>query len=52
MKNNKTFEEQIANYVRELGGNDVDVELILEDVEESGFTTMEEVKKHIDNYYL
>lgn len=46
-----SFKQEIASYIISLGGNNEDIEQIIDEVKESGFTTMEEVKAHIDNYY-
>lgn len=46
------FLEEIKNYVLSIGGNNEDVEQITEEVITNDYTTMEEVKKHIENYYL
>ena len=43
--------KEISDYILSKGGNEVDVEVILEDVRENGFTTMEQVKEHVENYY-
>jgi len=45
------FKQEITSYIISLGGNNEDIEQIIEEIEESGYTTMEEVKTHIDNYY-
>lgn len=34
-----------------MGGNEFDIEQITEEIKESGYTTMKEVKFHLDNYY-
>jgi len=45
------LEREIINYVISIGGNEVDVEQIFDEVVVNGYTTMEQVKEHIDNYY-
>lgn len=35
-----------------MGGNGADVEQIIEEIKESGYTTIEEVKSHLENYYM
>ena len=35
-----------------MGGNGADVEQITEEIKESGYTTIEEVKSHLENYYI
>lgn len=35
-----------------MGGNEVDIEQITEEIKESGYTTIEEVKLHMENYYM
>ena len=51
MKTMTTLEQQIEKYIKSIGGNQQDVEQILDEVKESGYTTMEQVKAHIENYY-
>ena len=34
------------------GGNVADVEQITEEIKENGYTTIEEVKSHLENYYM
>ena len=45
------MEKEIEKYVLSIGGNEQDVEQILDEVRESGYTTMDEVIAHIENYY-
>jgi len=45
------FKQEITSYIISLGGNNEDVEQIIDEIVESGYTTMEEVKAHIENYY-
>ena len=48
--------EELLKYAEELiisvGGNEEDVEQIIEEIIESGYTTKEEVDSHLENYYL
>lgn len=45
------MKKEITRYIKSIGGNDADVEQILEEVEANGYNTMEQVMAHIDNYY-
>ena len=45
------LKQEITSYIIFIGGNSEDVEQITDEIIESGYTTMEEVKIHIDNYY-
>lgn len=49
--NENSFKQEIASYIISLGGNNEDIEQIIDEITESGYTTMEEVKAHIDNCY-
>ena len=48
--------EEILKYTEDLilslGGNKYDIEQITEEIKESGYTTKEKVKAHLENYYL
>lgn len=35
-----------------MGGNEADIEQITEEIKENGYTTIEEVKSHLENYYM
>ena len=47
--------EDILKYAKEIvlsnGGNEVDIEQITDEIKESKYTTIEEVKSHLENYY-
>jgi hypothetical protein len=34
------------------GGNETDIEQITEEIKQCGYTTIEQVKFHLENYYL
>ena len=48
--------EDILKYAEKLillmGGNEADIEQITDEIKESGYTTIEEVKSHLENYYM
>lgn len=48
--------ENIFKYAEEIilsiGGNEADIDQITEEIKESGYTTIEEVKSHFENYYM
>lgn len=47
--------EDILKYAEEMilsmGGNEADVEQITDEIKANGYTTIEEVKSHLENYY-
>ena len=49
MKNILEYAEEI---ILSMGGNEADVEQITDEIKESGYTTIEEVKSHLENYYM
>lgn len=49
MKNIIEYAKQI---IRSIGGNEEDVDQILDEIKENEYTTIEEVKSHLENYYL
>lgn len=49
MKDILKYTEEI---ILSMGGNEFDVEQITEEIKESGYTTIEEVKSHLENYYM
>ena len=44
--------EYAEDIILSMGGNEVDIEQIIEEIKESGYTTIEEVKSHLENYYM
>ena len=48
--------EDILKYAEEIilsmGGNVADIKQITDEIKESGYTTIEEVKSHLENYYM
>ena len=46
------LKKEIEVYIQSIGGNEADIEQITEEIEILKYTTMEEVKAHIENYYL
>ena len=44
--------EYIKRIVLSMGGNEEDIDQILDEINENGYTTIEEVKSHLENYYL
>ena len=48
--------EDIFKYAEEIilsmGGNAADIAQITDEIKESGYTTIEEVKSHLENYYM
>lgn len=44
--------EYIKRIVFSMGGNKEDIDQILDEINENGCTTFEEVKSHLENYYL
>ena len=48
--------ENIIEYAKQIicsmGGNEEDVDQILDEIKENGYTMIEEVKSHLENYYL
>lgn len=48
--------ENILKYAEEvilsMGGNEADIEQIIDEIKESGYTTIEEIRVHIENYYM
>lgn len=44
--------EYTKRIVLSMGGNEEDIDQILDEIKENGYTTIEEVKSHLDNYYL
>lgn len=48
--------EDIFKYAEEIilsmGGNEADIEQITDEIKQSGYTTIEEVKSHLENYYM
>ena len=48
--------EAILKYAEEMiismGGNEADIEQITDESKENGYTTIEEVKAHLENYYM
>lgn len=48
--------EKLFEYAEEvilsMGGNEADIKQITEEIKESGYTTIEEVKSHLENYYI
>lgn len=53
---NANERKQLLAYAEEIilsmGGNEADIEQITEEIKESGYTTIEEVKSHLENYYI
>lgn len=51
----KGIDVELLNQTKELifamGGNEADVDQITDEIIGSGYTTIEEVKAHLDNYY-
>ena len=50
----KTMEkifEYTEDIILSMGGNGEYVEQITEEIKENGYTTIEEVKSHLENYY-
>ena len=47
--------ENILKYAEDIiismGGNNVDIEQITEEIRDCGYTTIEEVKSYLNNYY-
>ena len=52
----KGIDIDLLNHAKEIilsmGGNDADIEQITEEIINSGYTTIEEVKFHLENYYM
>lgn len=48
----KTLVEQTIEYIKNIGGDGYLIDQILDEVEENGYTNMEQVKAHVENYYL
>lgn len=44
--------EKTKSLVLSLGGNDADVEQILDEVKEAGYTSLNDIKQHLKNYYV
>lgn len=48
--------EKLFEYAEEIilsmGGNEADIEQITEEIKANGYTTIEEVKSHLENYYI
>ena len=43
--------EYAEDIILSMGGNGADVEQITEEIKENGYTTIEEVKSHLEKYY-
>ena len=48
----KSFEMEIAEYIASIGGNKEDFEHVMDEVNEIGYKTIDQVIKHVENYYL
>ena len=44
--------EYAEDIILSMGGNEADIEQITEEIKESGYTTIEEIKSHLENYYM
>lgn len=48
----KELKQQVINYITSVEGNQEDIDIITEEVEEIKFKSFEEIKAYIENYYL
>lgn len=44
--------EHTKRIVLSVGGNEEDIDQILDEIKENRYTTIEEVRSHLENYYL
>lgn len=55
-KNIEEIDVGLLAYVEEIilsiGGNEADIEQITDEIKESGYTTIEEIKSHLEQYYI